>query len=61
MTKQMTFEEAKKVWRKMADDYIRDVERANKKPWHAPELRKHGTLTERTGDLMDFPDDPFCS
>ena len=61
MTKQMTFEEAKAEIKRMQEDFKAELERANKKPWHAPELRKHGTLTERTGDLMDYPDDPLCS
>ena len=31
-----------------------------KRKWHAPELRAHGTVADRTGETWDDPDEPEC-
>ena len=49
-----TYEEAKAEIKRMQEDFKAELERANKKPWHAPELRKHGTVTEATGQGMPY-------
>ena len=56
MEDKMTYEEAKAEIKRMQEDFKAELERANKKPWHAPELRKHGTITDRTGDTWDDPE-----
>ena len=52
-----TYEEAKAEIKRMQEDFKAELERANKKPWHAPQLRQHGTVTDKTREQWD---DPLC-